>query len=87
MEKIFSKTTINTHNPIFPYNTWTPRINKDEPKTQTRYYHPNLKKEIDDFACDACHKMKQPGPGYGILPEQDVGIVPWAEVTVDLLGP
>ena len=31
---------------------------------QTRYYHPMLRKEIDDFACDACQKMKKPGLGY-----------------------
>ena len=30
--------------------------------------------------------MKQPGPGYGLLPERDIGIVPWDEVTVDLIG-
>ena len=53
---------------------------------QTRYYHPMLRKEIDDFACNACQKMKQPGPGYGLLPEQDVGIVPWAEFAVNLIG-
>ena len=46
-----------------------------------------LRKEIDDFSCDACQKMKQPGPGYGLLSEQDIGIVPQAEVTVDLIGP
>ena len=46
-----------------------------------------LRKEIDDFACDACQKMKRPGPSYGLLPERDVGIVPWAEVAVDLIGP
>ena len=45
-----------------------------------------LRKEIDDFACDACQKMKLPGPGYGLLPERDVGTVPWAEVSVDLIG-
>ena len=53
---------------------------------QTIYYHPMLRKEIDDFACNACQKMKQPGPGYGLLPERDVRIVPWAEVAVDLIG-
>ena len=53
---------------------------------QTRYYHPILRKEIDDFACNACHKMKRPGQGYGLLPEQHVGIVPCAEVAVDLIG-
>ena len=25
---------------------------------QTRYYHPILRKEIDDFECNACQKMK-----------------------------
>ena len=54
---------------------------------QTRYYHPMLRKEIDDFACDAFQKMKRSGPGYRLLPEQDVGTVPWAEVAVDLIGP
>ena len=33
---------------------------------QTRYYHPILRKEIDDFACDDCQKMKQTGPVYGL---------------------
>ena len=46
-----------------------------------------LKKEIDDFACNACKKMKQPGLSYGFLPEQDNGISPWDEVAVDLIGP
>ena len=54
---------------------------------QMRYYHPRLRKEIDDFACNACQKLKQSGPGYGLLPEQDVGTVSWAEVAVDLIGP
>ena len=53
---------------------------------QTRYYHPMLRKKIGDFACNACQKMKQPGPGYGLLPEWDIGIVPWVEVTVDIIG-
>ena len=53
---------------------------------QTRYYHPMLRKEIDDFACNACQKMKKPGPGYGLLPERVVEIVPWAEVAVNLIG-
>ena len=54
---------------------------------QTRYYHPMLRKEIDDFACNACQNMKWSGTGFGLLPEWDVGIVPWAEVAVDLIGP
>ena len=46
-----------------------------------------VRKEIDDFACNACQKIKQPGPSYGLLPEQDIGTVTWAEVAVDLIGP
>ena len=30
--------------------------------------------------------MKQPGKVYVLLPEQDVVMVPWAKVTVDLIG-
>ena len=29
-----------------------------------RYYHPMLRKEIDDFACNACQRMKRSVPGY-----------------------
>ena len=54
---------------------------------QTIYHHPMLRKDIDDFACNACQKMKRPVPVYGLLPEQDVRIVPCAEVSVDLIGP
>ena len=53
---------------------------------QTRYYNPILRKEIDDFACNACQRMKRSGPGYGLLLEQDVLTVLWAEVAVDLIG-
>ena len=47
-------------------------------KIQTRYYHPMLRKEIDDFACDVCQKIELPEPSYGLSPEQDVGMVPYA---------
>ena len=53
---------------------------------QTRYYHPMLRKDIYDFSCDACQKMKLPGPGYGLLPERYIGIIPWDENAVDLIG-
>ena len=55
-------------------------------KMQTRYYHPTLRKEIEDFACKTCQRMKQPGPGCGLLPEQYVGMVPWAKISVDIIG-
>ncbi|MFN9957310.1 MAG: hypothetical protein ACK55I_29750, partial [bacterium] len=52
---------------------------------QTRYYHPMLRKEKEDFACNSFQIMKQPGPGYGLLPERDIEMVPWAEVAVRLI--
>ena len=63
-----------------------PRSTRMRLTIQTRYYHPMLRKEIDDFAYDACQRMKRTGPGYGLLPEQDVVIVPWDEVAVYLIG-
>ena len=54
---------------------------------QARYYHPLLRRTIDDFACDACQRNKRPGPGHGLLPERDVEQVPWSEVAADLIGP
>ena len=53
---------------------------------QKRYYHPNLREDIDDFSFNVCQRMKRPGPGYGLLPEQDIGMVPWEEFAVDLIG-
>jgi hypothetical protein len=34
-----------------------------------------------------CQKHKLAGPGYGLLPKQEVWIAPWYEVAVNLIGP
>ena len=53
---------------------------------QTRYYHPTLRKRIEDFACKTCQRMKQPGLRFGLLPEWHVGSVTREEIAVDLIG-
>jgi hypothetical protein len=55
----------------------------------THFSHPHLKLCIKYIvnSCDACLCSKLPGMEYGELPPQEAGIVPWNEVTVDLIGP
>eukprot|EP00957_Ditylum_brightwellii_P101599 7743267-Ditylum_brightwellii.AAC.1 len=31
--------------------------------------------------------LRQPGPGYGMLPPKIAPLVPWSNVAVDLIGP
>ena len=64
-----------------------PGNNRLRDAIQARFYHPHLRKFIDDFVCDACQRHKLPGKGYGLLPERDVNTHPWREVAVDLIGP
>ena len=52
-----------------------------------RYYHPELRKIIDNFHCDACQRYKVDGRGLGHLPPRDVRTAPWEQVDVDLIGP
>ncbi len=54
---------------------------------QQRYYHPQLRRQIDAFRCEHCQKYKLTGKGYGLLPEWQVRIAPWEEVAIDLIGP
>jgi hypothetical protein len=44
---------------------------------QQRYYHPQLRRQIDAFRCEHCQKYKLTGKGYGLLPEWQVRIAPW----------
>ncbi len=37
--------------------------------------------------CKDCQKHKLAGHGYGLLPEQEVWIAPWEEVSMNLIGP
>ena len=52
-----------------------------------RYYHPDLRRKIDNYHCTECQRHKQDGKGYGLLPEREPREQPFNEVTVDLIGP
>ena len=52
-----------------------------------RYFHPDLRKFIDNFECDACKKYKVDGRGFGHLPTRDVRTAPWEHVDTDFIGP
>jgi hypothetical protein len=55
----------------------------------THFYHHDLRMRIESMvkSCDACQCHKLPGRSYGQLPPQEVQLVPWQEVAVDLIGP
>ncbi len=42
---------------------------------------------IEKLKCKDCQKHKLSGPGYGLLPKQEVQIAPWEEVAINLIGP
>jgi hypothetical protein len=50
-------------------------------------HHPQLKQRIEAFNCDACHRHKLLGAGYGELPPREAPLLPWDEVAVDLIDP
>jgi hypothetical protein len=52
-----------------------------------RYHHPTLRYHIEKWKCKDCQKYKLEGPGYGLLPKQEVRIAPWEEFAIDLIGP
>jgi len=54
---------------------------------EQRYHHPNMRRYIDNFACEHCQKHKLDGKGYGLLPMRDLREQPFEEVAVDLIGP
>ena len=39
---------------------------------QQRYHHLKLRCFMDKYLCKLCQRHKLDGPGYGLLPEQDV---------------
>jgi hypothetical protein len=51
------------------------------------YHHPELHYHIDKLKGKDCQKDKLAGNGYGLLPKQEVRIVPWEEVAINLIGP
>ena len=60
------------------------RLNKT---LRQRYHHHKLQYHIERFRCKHCQRHKLPGKGYGLLPERELRIVPWEEVTVNLVEP
>ena len=54
---------------------------------QQRFYHIDLRKEVDKFTCTACQKHKLDGAGYGLLPQKETKCVPFEEGAVDLTAP
>ncbi len=52
-----------------------------------RYFHPNLRKLIYSFRCNACQRHKVNERGWGYLAPRDVRTSPWEQVDVDLIGP
>jgi hypothetical protein len=48
-------------------------------------HHPKLRYHTDKLKCKDCRKYKLAGHGYGLLPEQEVQIAPWEEVTINLI--
>ena len=53
-----------------------------------RFYAPRLSQRCKQYQCpDDCHRFKQLGQGYGLLPACEAQLIPWNEVCVDLIGP
>ena len=52
-----------------------------------RYYHPKLRYHIDRVKCKHWQRHKLTGRGYGLLPKRELGIAPWEEVAIHLIGP
>ena len=52
-----------------------------------RYYNPQLRHVIDRYVCKDCRTYKADGQGWGLLPEREVTVEPFADVAVDLIGP
>ena len=53
----------------------------------SRYFHPKLRRKIENFHCNACQKIKVDTRNYGLLPARDVRAATWEQVDVDLIGP
>ncbi len=51
-----------------------------------RYYHPDIRKHVDNLHCDHCKCVKVPCKGMGKLPEYDITNISWYKVAVDLIG-
>ena len=77
---------INWYHHMFAHSTFMTRLNT---AIATHFYHPTLKAQVQytGRTCEACQCIKLPGAGYGELPPRNALLLPWSEVTVDLIGP
>ena len=53
MENRFAEATINVNNPVFSYNTWTSKSNKNAPDNANKILSSSLRNEIKEFAFNA----------------------------------
>jgi hypothetical protein len=51
------------------------------------HHHPNLRYHIDKLKCKHYQKYELACHGYGLLSKQELLIVPWEEVAINLSGP
>jgi hypothetical protein len=54
---------------------------------QQCFQHPKLLYTIDKFICKHCLWHKLSGKCYGLLPEQEMWIASWEEVSINLISP
>jgi transposase InsO family protein len=50
-----------------------------------QYYNRDLCRLVDNFKCNYCQRNKLDGKGYGLLPEQEAGSIPFEECAMDLI--
>lgn len=62
-------------------------INRLYETIRTHLYIPGLRQLCEAYRCEICQKNKIIGPGYGHLPPREAPLLPWTEVSVDLIGP
>ena len=76
------------HNAVKFYHTLLNRPGKQRLlQGMHRYFHPDLRKIIDNFQCNDCQNYKVDGRCFGHLPARDVRTEPWKQVDIDLIGP
>ncbi len=54
---------------------------------QAQYYHPDIRRQVNDFYCKNCQCIKIPCKGMGLLPKHFCTNTPWYKVAVDLIRP
>ncbi len=91
--RIISKSEIAlTTEMVMPLIKWyhtivvNPGHKRSQMKIQAQYYHPDIRKHVDDFHCGCSQCVKIPYKKIGLLPELDLTNTPWHDVAIDLIG-